>query len=90
MKSTAGVEPIVNEVEPREDNSGLPGFDRIFRAVKGPDQAPSGSDFVPTSRMKPSERKPLYWLSPVRIVRLFIFIWIALTLLTFIIYLTAF
>lgn len=37
----------MTEPNPAEQNRGFQGYERIFRAVKGPDREPSATEFTP-------------------------------------------
>jgi hypothetical protein len=81
-----GVLLIVMISDPNDQDQGLPGFERVFRAVKGADRAPTAGEFTPTASKKPNSERDRDPISARRVGRLFVIVWIMFMVASFVLY----
>jgi hypothetical protein len=77
---------IVTLSDPNDQDKGLPGFARVFRAVKGPDRVPTAGEFTPTASKKPDTEQDRASISARRVGRLFVIVWIIFMVASFVLY----
>jgi hypothetical protein len=70
---------------PPDEIRGLRDYDRLFRALKGPDRAPSGAEFTPLGPEKTGSERRVSRFSVKRVAILFVVLWAACFVLSLIV-----
>jgi hypothetical protein len=70
---------------PSDESRGLREYDRLFRALKGPDRAPNGAEFTPLEPEKTEAQKRQSRFSVKRVAILFVVLWAACFVLSLIV-----